>query len=108
MSMPMSYGSERRLTMTDEAGVCRHCLEVRLLDEDGFVGYHDFPLPTRQVCAGARKPPQTAQDRIDRISTALREGDERDLKFLYHKDILVHALMDLGGEIVRQGFESDG
>lgn len=59
MAEPVKKGFTKRNGERQEfhpCGICAHCKTVQPL-KDAVVAYHSWPKPTRQVCAGARKPP---------------------------------------------------
>jgi len=43
--------------------ICSHCEKLVLLQEDGTTIPHDHPVPCRQICKGAKKPPKQQEHR---------------------------------------------
>ena len=59
--MPVKCRHERHanevcLDCSVKVGTCPHtpCSRIVELDADGYIAYHDFPVPCRAVCRGAK------------------------------------------------------
>lgn len=41
--------------------MCPHCGQIVLVGPDTLTEYHDWPIPTRQVCPGSKQNPRCAE-----------------------------------------------
>lgn len=56
-------------------GTCQRCRERVQLDANGYVCFHSWPKPTRQVCPGSKYSPQEDIDASQpEAARALPEG----------------------------------